>query len=217
MGNQSSVQASLSAGARYRLVSPEDEDTLTNDAAASELLKDFTRQAPVIVRSSREIQEVKKTLDVSGETFCVVINRNDEVVGILTLKDLIGSWPMSLANQRGSSIADIVARDIMRSVWRLPTIELGKLQDLKIDELITIFKGLHSDYLLVMDTVAVGAEEQVICGLLSADELSRRLGIRVTPDPGPGSFPTSFMRCGKTPGRRTQRCSLPLRVAAFFR
>ena len=200
MGNQSSVQASLSAGARYRLVSPEDEDTLPNDAAASELLKDFTRQAPVIVRSSREIQEVKKTLDVSGETFCVVINRNDEVVGILTLKDLIGSWPMSLANQRGSSIADIVARDIMRSVWRLPTIELGKLQDLKIDELITIFKGLHSDYLLVMDTVAVGAEEQVICGLLSADELSRRLGIRVTPDPGPGSFSDIVHAVRKNPG-----------------
>ena len=200
MGNQSSVQASLSAGARYRLVSPEDEDTLTNDAAASELLKDFTRQAPVIARSSREIQEVKKTLDVSGETFCVVINRNDEVVGILTLKDLIGSWPMSLANQRGSTIADIVARDIMRPVWRLPTIELGKLQDLKIDELITIFKGLHSDYLLVMDAVAVGAEEQVICGLLSADELSRRLGIRVTPDPGPGSFSDIVHAVRKNPG-----------------
>ena len=200
MGNQSSVQASLSAGARYRLVSPEDEDTLTNDAAASELLKDFTRQAPGIVRSSREIQEVKKTLDVSGETFCVVINRNDEVVGILTLKDLIGSWPMSLANQRGSTIADIVARDIMRPVWRLPTIELGKLQDLKIDELITIFKGLHSDYLLVMDAVAVGAEEQVICGLLSADELSRRLGIRVTPDPGPGSFSDIVHAVRKNPG-----------------
>ena len=200
MGNQSSVQASLSAGARYRLVSPEDEDTLTNDAAASELLKDFTRQAPVIVRSSREIQEVKKTLDVSGETFCVVINRNDEVVGILTLKDLIGSWPMSLANQRGSTIADIVARDIMRPVWRLPTIELGKLQDLKIDELIAIFKGLHSDYLLVMDTVAVGAEEQVICGLLSSDDLSRRLGIRVNPDPGPGSFSDIVHAVRKNPG-----------------
>ena len=200
MGNQSSVQASLSAGARYRLVSPEDEDTLTNDAAASELLKDFTRQAPVIVRSSREIQEVKKTLDVSGETFCVVINRNDEVVGIVTLKDLIGSWPMSLANQRGSTIADIVARDIMRPVWRLPTIELGKLQDLKIDELIAIFKGLHSDYLLVMDTVAVGAEEQVICGLLSSDDLSRRLGIRVNPDPGPGSFSDIVHAVRKNPG-----------------
>ncbi|MEP6135493.1 CBS domain-containing protein, partial [Marinobacter sp.] len=160
----------------------------------------FTRQAPVIARSSREIQEVKKTLDVSGETFCVVINRNDEVVGIVTLKDLIGSWPMSLANQRGSTIADIVARDIMRPVWRLPTIELGKLQDLKIDELIAIFKGLHSDYLLVMDTVAVGAEEQVICGLLSSDDLSRRLGIRVNPDPGPGSFSDIVHAVRKNPG-----------------
>lgn len=200
MGNQTCVQASLSAGAGYRLVSQEDNDTLTNDAAASELLKDFSRQTPVIVRSSREIQEVKKTLDVSGETFCVVINRNDEVVGILTLKDLIGSWPMSLASQRGSTISDIVARDVMRPAWSLPTIELGKLQDLQIDELITIFKGLHSDYLLVMDTVAVGAEAQVICGLLSADELSRRLGIRVDPDPGPGSFSDIVHAVRKNPG-----------------
>jgi Mg2+/Co2+ transporter CorC len=200
MGNQPSVQASLSARARYRLVSRDDEDTLTNDAAASELLKDFTRQAPVITRSSREIQEVKKTLDVSGETFCVVINRNDEVVGILTLKDLIGSWPMSLANQRGSTIADIVARDVMRPVWSLPTIEVGRLQELKVDELIAIFKGLHSDYLLVMDTVAVGAEEQIIHGLLSADDLSRRLGIPVNPDPGPGSFSDIVHAVRKTPG-----------------
>ncbi|EDM46164.1 CBS domain-containing protein [Marinobacter algicola] len=200
MGNLTRVHASLSAGARYRLVSQEDEDTLTNDAAASELLKDFTRHTPVITRSSREIQEVKKTLDASGETFCVVINRNDEVVGILTLKDLIGSWPMSLANQRGSTIADIVARDVMRPVWSMPTIEIGKLQDLKVDELITIFKGLHSDYLLVMDAAAVGAEEQVIRGLLSADDLSRRLGIRVNPDPGPGSFSDIVHAVRKSPG-----------------
>jgi CBS domain containing-hemolysin-like protein len=188
MSNQPSVQAALNANARYRLVSRDDDDTLTNDAPASELLKDFTRQIPVIARSSREIQEVKKALDASRETFCVVINRSDEVVGILTLKDLIGSWPMSLANQQGTTIADIVARDVMRPVWSLPTIEIGKLQGLKVDELIAIFNGLHSDYLLVTDTAAVGAEDRVVRGLLSADDLSRRLGIRVNPDPGPGSF-----------------------------
>lgn len=188
MSNQPSVQASVSARARYRLASRDDDDTLTNDAPASDLLSDFTGQVPVIVRSSREIQDVKRTLDASGETFCVVINRNDEVVGILTLKDLIGSWPMSLANQRGSTIADIVARDVMRPVWSLPTMGFEKLQGLKVDELITIFNGLHSDYLVVVETAAVGTEDQVIRGLLSADDLSRRLGIRVNPDPGPGSF-----------------------------
>ncbi len=200
MSNQPSVQASVSASARYRLVSRDDDDTLTNDAAASELLKDFYRQAPVIARSSREIQEVRKTLDVTGETFCVVINRNDEVVGILPLKDLVGSWPMSLASQRGSTIADIVARDVMRPVWSLPTIEISRLQGLKVDELISIFNGLHSDYLLVTNTVAVGAEEQVIHGLLSADDLSRRLGIQVNPAPGPGSFSDIVHAVRKSPG-----------------
>lgn len=200
MSNQPSVQASVSASARYRLVSRDDDDTLTNDAAASELLKDFYRQAPVIARSSREIQEVRKTLDVTGETFCVVTNRNDEVVGILPLKDLVGSWPMSLASQRGSTIADIVARDVMRPVWSLPTIEISRLQGLKVDELISIFNGLHSDYLLVTNTVAVGAEEQVIHGLLSADDLSRRLGIQVNPAPGPGSFSDIVHAVRKSPG-----------------
>lgn len=188
MSNQPSVQASHSARARYRLAARDDDDTLTNDAPASKLLNDFTRQVPVVARSSREIQDVKKTLDASGETFCVVINRNDEVVGILTLKDLIGSWPMSLANQRGSTIADLVARDVMRPVWSLPTMEIDKLQNLRVDELITIFNGLHSDYLVVTETVSLGAEDQIIRGLVSADELSLRLGIQVSPEPGPGSF-----------------------------
>lgn len=111
MSNQPSVQASLSASARYRLISLDDDDTLTDDATASDLLKDFTRQAPVIARSSREIREVRKTLDVSGETFCVVINRNDEEGGILTLNGL------------------------------------------RSDELVAIFKGLHSDYLLGMISI----------------------------------------------------------------
>lgn len=200
MSNQPSVQGHPSATARYRLVSRGDDDALTTDATALELLKDFTRQVPVTIRSSADIQEVRKTLEVIEETFCVVINRSEEVVGILLLKDLMGARPMSLANQRGSSIADILAQDVMRPVWSLPTIGIGKLQDVSVDELISIFNELHSDYLLVTDIVAVGTEERIVCGLLSTDDLSRRLGIRVNSDPRPESFSDIVHAVRGTPG-----------------
>lgn len=200
MSNQPHVLAGQPVSARYRLVSRVEDDALTNDDSATELLKDFTRQNPVTVRSSQDIQELRKTLDLSGDTFCVVINRSDEVSGIVPLKDLVGSWPMSLANQRGSSIADIIASDVMRPVWSLPTIGFSKLQSLNVNELISVFNKLHSDYLLVTDTVAVGAEERVIRGVLSADDLSRRLGIQVNPDPRPGSFSDIVHAVRGTPG-----------------
>ena len=63
----------------------------------------------------------------------------------------------------------------------------SKLQSLTVDDLLSIFRELHSDYLLVTETVA-GEEGKVVRGLLSADELSRRLGVQVNTTPRPESF-----------------------------
>jgi hypothetical protein len=186
MSNQLHVMAEQPVSARYRLASRA-QNTLAHDDLATELLKDFNRQNPLTVRSSEDIHAIGKKLELSGETLCVVINRKDDVIGMLHMKDLIGSLPMSLASQRGSSIADLVAQDVMRPVWSLPTIGFNKLQSLTVDDLLSTFRELHSDYLLVIETVA-GEEDKVVRGLLSADELSRRLGVRVNTTPRPESF-----------------------------
>ncbi|EBA00009.1 CBS domain-containing protein [Marinobacter sp. ELB17] len=186
MSNQLHVMAEQPVSARYRLASRA-QNALTHDDLATELLKDFNRQNPLTVRSSEDIHAIGKKLELSGETLCVVINRKDDVIGMLHMKDLIGSLPMSLASQRGSSIADLVAQDVMRPVWSLPTIGFNKLQNLTVDDLLSTFRELHSDYLLVIETVA-GEEDKVVRGLLSADELSRRLGVSVNTTPRPESF-----------------------------
>jgi len=186
MSNQLHVMADQPVSVRYRLASRA-QNTLTRDDLATELLRDFSRQNPLTVRSSEDIHAIGKKLEISGETLCVVINRKDDVIGVLHLKDLIGSLPMSIASQRGSAIADLVAQDVMRPVWSLPTIGFTKLQSLTVDDLLSIFRELHSDYLLVTETVA-GEEGKVVRGLLSADELSRRLGVQVNTTPRPESF-----------------------------
>jgi hypothetical protein len=127
---------------------------IVNSDLATELLRDFSRQNPLTVRSSEDIHAIGGKLDLSGETLCVVINRKD---------------------------------DVMRLVWSLLTIGFTKLQSLTVDDLLSIFRELHSDYLLVTETV-VGEEGKVVRGLLSADELSRRLGVQVNTTPRPESF-----------------------------
>jgi len=186
MSNQLHVMAEQPVSVRYRLASRA-RNTLTHDDLATELLKDFNRQNPLTVRASEDIHTIGKKLEISGEALCVVINRKDDVIGMLHLKDLIGSLPMSIASQRGSSIADLVAQDVMRPVWSLPTMGFTKLQSLTVTDLLSIFRELHSDYLLVTETVA-GEEGKVVRGLLSADELGRRLGVRVNTEPRPESF-----------------------------
>jgi hypothetical protein len=198
MSNQLHVMAEQPVSARFRLASRA-QNPLTHDDLATELLKDFNRQSPLTVRSSEDIHAIGKKLELSGETLCVVINRKDDVIGMLHMKDLIGSLPMSLASQRGSSIADLVAQDVMRPVWSLPTLGFKKLQNLTVDDLLSTFRELHSDYLLVIETVA-GEEDKVVRGLLSADELSRRLGVPVNTTPRPESFSDIVHAVRKTLG-----------------
>ncbi|MEX0605327.1 MAG: hypothetical protein WD623_16415 [Marinobacter sp.] len=188
MSNPLRVLAAKPLSGVFRLASRPDKESVTGDDSATELLTDFISNNPLTIRSAMGLQEVKDKLYTSGETFAVVINRNEEVAGILALKDLIGSWPLSLANQRGSSIADITARDVMRPIWSLPAITHSQLQDLKIDELVAIFNEIHTDYLLVTDASAAGVSERFVRGLLSADELGQQLGIQLNQDPRPESF-----------------------------
>ncbi|MCL1477786.1 MULTISPECIES: CBS domain-containing protein [unclassified Marinobacter] len=198
MSNQLHFMADQPVSDRYRLASRA-QNTLAHDDLATELLKDFNRQDPLTVRSSEDIHAIGKKLELSRETMCVVINRKDDVIGMLHMKDLIGSLPMSLASQRRSSIADLVAQDVMRPVWSLPTIGFSKLQSQTVDDLLSIFRELRSDYLLVTETVA-GEEGNVVRGLLSADELSRRLGVQVNAESRPESFSDIVHAVRKTMG-----------------
>ncbi|WP_152206492.1 CBS domain-containing protein [Marinobacter changyiensis] len=188
MSNPLRVLAARPLDGVFRLASRPNEESLTGDDPATQVLKDFTSHNPLTIRSAMGIQEVKEKLYTAGVMFSVVINRNDEVVGMLPLKDLIGTWPLSLANQRGSSITDITAQDVMRPVWSLPAIRHGQLQDLKIDQLVDLFNELHTDYLLVTDASAAGVSERFVRGLLSADDLTQQLGIHLNQDPRPESF-----------------------------
>jgi hypothetical protein len=186
MSDQLHVMAEQPVSVRYRLASRA-QNTLTHNDLATELLRDFNRQNPLTVRSSEDIHVIGKKLELSGETLCVVINRKEDVIGMLHMKDLIGSLPMSLASQRGSAIADLVAQDVMRPVRSLPAMGFNKLQNLTVDDLLSTFRELHSDCLLVTETVA-GEEGKVVRGLLCADELSRRLGVPVNTTSRPESF-----------------------------
>ena len=190
MSNPSRVLVPKSPGDVFRLAARPEEESLTGDDPATQLLKDFISHNPINVRSAMAFKEMKEKLCTSGATFAMVVNRGDEVVGLLALKDLLGSLPLSLANQRGGSILDITAQDVMRPIWSLPAVRYGQLQDLKIDQLAEIFNELHTDYLLVTDgdSGAASSGEKSVRGLLSADDLSQQLGIHVDQSPRPKSF-----------------------------
>ncbi|WP_150912292.1 CBS domain-containing protein [Marinobacter halotolerans] len=190
MSNPSRVLVPKSPGDVFRLTACPEEESLTGDDPATQLLKDFTSHNPINIRSAMAFKEMKAKLCNSGATFAMVVNRSDEVVGLLTLKDLLGSLPLSLANQRGGSISDITAKDVMRPIWSLPAVRYGQLQELKVDQLAEIFNELHTDYLLVMeaDLGEAGSGEKSVRGLLSADDLNDQAGIRVDQRPRPESF-----------------------------
>jgi hypothetical protein len=182
------VSTAKASDSVFRLAPYAPQTPLTSEDSALKLLRDFTNDDPLTLRSAMGVREATDLLYASGVTFSVAISRNEEVVGILALKDLIGSWPLSLASQRGVSIADIVVQDVMRPIWSLPTTTHSQLQDLKIAELATLFNELHTDYLLVTDAGTSGTSERFVRGLLSADELGQQLGITLGQDAGAESF-----------------------------
>ncbi|MCK7546302.1 CBS domain-containing protein [Marinobacter bryozoorum] len=188
MSNSLRFLVSRPSGGVFRLLPNTITTPLSSDGPATKVLKDFARDYPVTVRAAMGIREARQRLYNHGSTFAVVINAKEEVTGMLALKDLMGALPLSLANQRGGSIDDITAQDVMRPIWSLPVIDYSRLQTLKVEDLVALFKELHTDFLLVTDADATYLSEQFVRGLLSSDDLGQKLGVNLTPDPRPESF-----------------------------
>ncbi len=188
MHNPLVVSPRKPSGGVFRIVSEAPRSRINVNDPASELLRDFTRNSPLTLHAALGVQEATDVLYSSGVAFAAVTNRNEELVGIVSLKDLVGPQPMSIASQRGGAIVDIEVRDVMHRLSSLPFITQSQLRGLKVRELIDLFNDIHGDYLLVTEENSPENGERVVRGLFSADEISHRLGVRLNQYSVPESF-----------------------------
>lgn len=178
-----------SAAGALRLPSGEEHRRmrLALDDAALELMTDLRRVPPITVRADTSIEVALQGMALSGVRFLFVVDAAQALAGSVSAHDIQGEKPLLYLQSVDGTLAsrthrEIEVQHVMEPVAEWMVLPLPRVTRLQVRHVAAIFEETRRRHLVVVDPAreARGAE---VCGLFSATQLERELGIALSDTP----------------------------------
>ncbi|KMQ73092.1 CBS domain-containing protein [Marinobacter subterrani] len=155
---------------------------ITSEDSAVHLLTDFADRKLSMLNSDMSVSEARLWMKLGDTPFKVVENQAGDCLGILAIEDVNGEKAMSMAHRQGVTLKDLRVRDIFRPVSELPAIHYRDLRAATVGDLVSTFREVHEEYLLVLDDNRHEPGHAYLRGLVCARELVQRLDMTIDLD-----------------------------------
>lgn len=144
---------------------------------ATDVMTDLYKVSLVSVRANTTMDGANAKMIRNGVRMLLVLDDNEQLVGLLTATDVLGEKPMRFLQNMGGTHSDILVRDIMSTQRELEVMKIEDVQHAKVGHIVASLKKSHRQHALV---VAEGADgRQTVCGLFSITQIARQLGAQV--------------------------------------
>jgi CBS-domain-containing membrane protein len=147
-----------------------------SDPAVS-VMTDLTKVSVVNVRARTTMDKANAKMIRYGVRMLLVLDDNEQVVGLLTASDILGEKPMRFLQSVGGTHAEILVSDIMSSQRELEVLKSAEVQKAAVGNIVVSLKKAHRQHALVVSEAADG--RQSLCGLFSVTQIARQLGAQV--------------------------------------
>ena len=156
------------------LVWPENFKHLDGESPATEIFTDFRLHEPLVIDADTLALDAEQMMKRSHVRLKLVIDRNDEFVGVLALEDLSDSEVIKkVAN--GFKRDELRVTDMMRRKQNLKVFEYEDLALMKVNEVLDVLRQYGHQHCLVVER-----NEHQIRGIISASDIARKLKIAIS-------------------------------------
>jgi len=148
------------------------------DSPAIEAMTDFSRVTAVTVNAAASLGEANAMMISRGVRLLMVSGADDQVVGLITARDILGEKPMQLAQARGGKRDDLTVKDLMVAVGNIDTLYLSEVMNARVIDILNALKSQGRQHIMVEDVdPATGLPR--VRGIFSATQIGRLLGVPV--------------------------------------
>jgi CBS domain-containing protein len=151
---------------------------LAADSPAIEAMTDFSRVAAVSIAPEALIDDANARMISRGVRLLMVLGKDDEVVGLITARDILGEKPLQVAQARGSKRDELRVGELMTPIGSIDTLALADVLRASVGEILDALKQLGRQHILVEDNDPLTGLPRVR-GLFSATQIGRALGVPV--------------------------------------
>ncbi|MGE5624955.1 MAG: CBS domain-containing protein [Bacillota bacterium] len=151
-------------------------DHVTPENPATDAMTDLSRVAAATVEPDASLHRAEAIMKHAKVRLLFVQDADQNLLGLITLRDLKGDRPVRYQNDVGVGFGEIRVADIMTPADRLETLSLHDVEDARIGDIIQTLKRTGRQHALVVEPRGKSA---VIRGIFSATRISRQLGMPV--------------------------------------
>lgn len=166
----------LSAAALCNHPATEAAPRVDCNSDAIEVMTDFERTRPITVEPGADIDTALERMKITGVRLLLVIESGERLTGVISAEDIQGEKPVRYQREVGVPRQEIRVRDIMVAAGELEVLDIGHVRRARVGDLVTTLKRYSRQHILVRERRRDG---DVVCGLFSARQVGRQLGVPV--------------------------------------
>ncbi len=167
-------QRPLQAHTRFHVPSQDLPPRVGLDDPAEAVMTDFRKVTAFTIDPDVSVDTAARVMRRRTVHLLLVVDVDNEVLGIITSNDLVGEKTLQCISARGISRADALVRDIMTPQDRLAVISMDDVRHAHVGHVVATLKATGRRHAAVVDEDASGC--QVLRGLFAASQLERQLG-----------------------------------------
>ena len=144
--------------------------------SALEVMTDLQFVSAAVVRAEIDVESATQKMISRGVRTLLVTDSNEDVIGIITSRDLVGDRPHLLMQRRSISFCDVRVFDIMTPSAEIEVMPLNDVLHARVGDIVMTLKHSGRQHALVTEEVAF-SDKHMIRGIFSASQIARQLGI----------------------------------------
>jgi CBS-domain-containing membrane protein len=153
-------------------------DLIKLDDPASAVMTDLKKVSAVTIAEKAPIEAANARMKHRGVRLLLVVDDEDNVVGLITSTDTHGAKPIQHIQKHGGAYRDILVQDIMTTQDKLEVIYLDDINRYRVGNVVATLKQAGRSHALVVDRHDT-QKKQVIRGIISASQIARQLDIEI--------------------------------------
>ena len=172
---------SLAPGATFRQPAALTPPRVNLDSPAADGMTDLSYIPAVTVDPQCAVDAAEQRMIARGVRLLLVVDPEDQVLGLVTASDILGEKPMKVLRAQGGTRRDVLVRDIMTPRERLEVLTMAQVGTAAVGSLVATLRRSGRQHALVVEDSEGGAEQ--VRGIFSVTQIARQLGIAIqTPE-----------------------------------
>lgn len=142
------------------------------------VMTDLRQVSAATIAPDATLAQATQTMIQRGVRLLLVVNREEEVLGLITARDTSGEKPIQMVQERGVKFSDLLVADMMCPREKIELVEATDVLRATVGDIVETLKQTKRQHAIVGERDPVSNQVR-IRGIFSATQIGRQLGAAI--------------------------------------